>query len=162
MRLNDFVQSPLITFLKQHPRLATFLLTSMLMLMLFLFIEWLDFPGCKVHRYRLVFKSPQWKGDIVNRETMIGHYRHRMLDDLTKNRLKATMTKDDIEKLLGPPDEVVAKDNEGHKKHVCPQHNSTVDEYWLYEIWGACTFCAHFYIGFDDNGFYCHHYVRGQ
>jgi len=114
---------------------------------------------------RIPFSSAEWKGDIgadhpgKPLRRAIGDLRHGMLNDLTKNILKTTMTKDDIEKLLGLPDEVVGED----KKYVylyAPNHN--VVEYWYYEIWGACTFCAHFYVGFDDKGFYVHHYVKGQ
>ena len=88
---------------------------------------------------------------------MVGDNRHKMLKDLVKNYLKTTMTKNDVEKLLGLPDKVSPRDGIWYPP---PPHNT--EERWYYVIEAECTWCAHFYVYFDDRGFYCYHYIKGQ
>jgi len=113
---------------------------------------------CSV-RAKIPFDSAKWKGDIVvdqpgkDMKRAIGDIRHGMLKDLSKNNhLKTLMTKDDVEKLLGTPNRVYFR---------AEVHRPTpgIEEFWYYDIWCSCDFCAQFVVGFDDKGFYRHHQI---
>jgi len=79
-----------------------------------------------------------------------------MLKDLNKkNYWKTGMTRDDIKKILGPPDRVCFRN-----EMSSPSHD--VEEYWYYDILSSCDLCAYFVVGFDDKGLYRRHNTIGQ
>ena len=117
------------------------------------------------------FDSAKWKGDNgpvepnwmrddnVNQPSQawrraVGEVRHGMLRDLNRgNHLKTTMTKADVEEILGPPDSIYAREE------IQGFPNQTL---WYYETWSSCVHCARVLVVFNDQGLYIRHEIHGQ
>lgn len=81
---------------------------------------------------QILFESDKWKEE----NTVI---RHQMIKDLTQHHLKTTMTRDEVETLLGKPDDTFSL--------------SGSKENWYYSlVMVTCNHCANLTISFDDNG----------
>ena len=132
----------------------------------FLLVALLVLTGCGDMLFCSVpsipFDSAKWKGDGaadqpgVARSRVIGEIRHGMLKDLDRgNYLNNTMTKAEVEEILGLPDRVYARDDFSRT----PGPGET---FWYYDIQPGCTHCARFLVVFDDQGVYLRHDVHGQ
>ena len=102
----------ILSFLKQIPCSIIIVLTSIIALTIIVTLAiiighggwWYDCVP------QIPFDPVKWEEGSIN------DMRHRMLKDLTQNHLKTTMTRNDIEKILGKPD------REFHPEYVtCPR-----------------------------------------
>jgi len=103
--------------------------------------------GCHQSKVKPIpFDTTTWQTGITDRSAM--------LRDLTGNHLATTMTRDDVKRILGEPDRIVAKKE-------LPRLKNNVEEYWQYdmELDDECFDCHVFRVGFDEHGNYCHWHV---
>ena len=114
------------------------------------------FVGCGFCGTQNPFDPVKW------REGGEGDVRHQMVEDLARNHLKTTMTKDDIKMLLGMPDEEIGPPLlDGIVVFGIPLERTKIT--WRYDFHGpSCNWCTALNISFDEKGFYHSYYIGEQ
>ena len=130
--------------------------TSMLELLLGVLLGLLGEPFvCNVSQ-QIPFDSAKWKWERDVDCEQLKDVRHEMVKNLSENHyLKTGMTRDAVEKILGPPDRV-------YFRNEMSNPSPDIEEYWYYDLRSSCYLCSRFMVGFDDKGLYRQHDTLGQ